>query len=162
MLRAVAGSLLLSSSVCGVQSPAAFTWPYEVGKHGVFYVHTRGLAERVERVWRQEIQIAALWQKLPVTAREHYFHELVVDEIKATNDIENISSTRKEVAAAVEAERSMGKASEGAPVRRFREMVRQYLALPSEFWGEMTFHHWVSPQTCLRFARCTTPSSAKK
>lgn len=116
-------------------SPAAFTWPYEVGKHGVFYVHTRGLAERVERVWRQEIQIAALWQKLPVTAREHYFHELVVDEIKATNDIENISSTRKEVAAAVEAERSMGKASEGAPVRRFREMVRQYLALPGEFLG---------------------------
>ena len=74
-------------------SPAAFTWPYEVGKHGLFYVHTRGLAERAERVWRQEIQIAALWQKLPVTAREHYFHELVVDEIKATNDIETVSYT---------------------------------------------------------------------
>ena len=63
------------------------------------------------------------------------FHELVVDEIKATNDTENISSTRKEVAAAVEAERRMGKASEGAPVRRFREMVRQYLALPGDSLG---------------------------
>lgn len=116
-------------------SPSTLEWGYEVNKFPLFAVLTRDLVAALEDVWRSEILIAQLWETLPRTAREHYIYELLVDEIKATNDIENISSTRKEVAEAVAAERGLSGSAENSTARRFKEMVRQYLEVAKPIFG---------------------------
>lgn len=47
-------------------------------------------------------QIKALIGKLPGVAREQFFIDLLIKEIKGTNDIENVASTTKEINRAVE------------------------------------------------------------
>ncbi|MFZ2526988.1 MAG: hypothetical protein WAX14_04935 [Rhodococcus sp. (in: high G+C Gram-positive bacteria)] len=42
----------------------------------------------------------------PVRARSHYLHRMVIDEIQATNEIERVRSTRKEISKAIEVVRS--------------------------------------------------------
>lgn len=117
-------------------SPSTVEWMYEVNKNSLFAVLTHDLVAALEEVWRSEVLIAQLWGTLPPTAREHYVYELLVDEIKATNDIENISSTRKEVAEAVTAERGLSGSAANSTARRFKEMVRQYLEVAQPILSE--------------------------
>ncbi len=75
-----------------------------------------------------EPKIQAEWEGLSGRAQTHYLHRMVIDEIQATNEIEQVRSTRKEISAAIKAVR----AERPAANKRFMEMVRLYLDIGSD------------------------------
>lgn len=103
-------------------SPAALHWDFAVGKYQLFAVLTAEIQSLLEQVWRTELRISHKWSTLPGVAGSHYLTDLLIEEIKATNQIEGVHSTRKEIAEA------LARPSTG-PHKRFREMVAFYESL---------------------------------
>lgn len=93
-----------------------------MGKHQLFAVLTAEIQSLLEQVWRTELRISHKWSTLPGVAGSHYLTGLLIEEIQATNQIEGVHSTRKEIAEA------LTRPSTG-PHKRFREMVAFYESL---------------------------------
>ncbi len=91
----------------------------------VFGSNRYGGAALIERIMSFEPKIRAEWDGLPGAARSHYLDRMVIDEIQATNEIEQVRSTRKEISEAIKAVR----AERPVANKRFAEMVRLYLAI---------------------------------
>lgn len=108
-------------------SPSALHWNYRVKKNLVFVNVVDELAVLLEQVWRSELAIQKYWRVLPRAAREQYLISLLVSEIQATNEIEGIHSTRKEIRLAIKAAEKSSKGE--AYSRRFQEMAQTYLLL---------------------------------
>lgn len=104
-------------------SPATLRYPYQVGEYPLFVVLHRGIQELCEAVLRQEITLQRLWNQLSGAAQGHYFFTLLVNEIQSTNEIENIHSTRQEVAEALEAAGRKNRTSDRRAPKRFVEMA---------------------------------------
>lgn len=105
-------------------SPASLHWDFQIGDYPLFVVLTTEIQAQIERVWRAELSIAHKWSVLPGVAGRHYLTGLLIDEIKATNQIEGVQSTRQQIAEALE-HPSTG------PHKRFREMATLYQSLLS-------------------------------
>ncbi|MED5811957.1 Fic family protein [Mycolicibacterium sp. 050232] len=105
-------------------SPSAMTWDFRLGGHQMFCMTTPRMSVLTERVMMLDARAQSAWASLPLIAQSHYLHSMIVEEIQATNDIENVRSTRREIADAL---RSLHDGS--TQKRRFREMVRLYEAL---------------------------------
>ncbi|SQG63651.1 putative transcriptional regulatory protein, Fic/Doc family [Corynebacterium renale] len=84
-------------------SPASLHFEYMVGEYPLFALHTVEVSALIEATWRLQSRIQTLWNELPGAAQAHYILALLVNEIQATNEIENIYSTRKEVVEALDA-----------------------------------------------------------
>lgn len=89
----------------------------------MFALMTPELAALIERIMSFEPKIQAEWDGLPDRARSHYLNRMVIDEIQATNEIEQVRSTRKEISEAIDMVRS----EQPLANKRFAEMVRLYL-----------------------------------
>lgn len=107
------------------ESPSAIHWDLLVGKHPMFALVTAEVAALIERIMSFEPTIRSEWDGLPGAARRHYLDRMVIDEIQATNEIEQVRSTRREISEAIEAVR----AERLDASKRFEEMVRLYLAI---------------------------------
>lgn len=105
-------------------SPSSLHWDFSVGENPLFVLLTAEIQGLLERVWRTELRIAHKWATLPGVAGSHYLTGLLIEEIQATNQIEGVHSTRKEIAEALE------NPSTG-PHKRFREMAALYQSLLS-------------------------------
>lgn len=110
------------------ESPAAVHWDLPIGEHSMFALMTPEVAGLIERIMSFEPKIRAEWDGLPGRARRHYLHRMVIDEIQATNEIEQVRSTRKEISEAIEVVRS----EQPLATKRFAEMVRLYLDIGSD------------------------------
>lgn len=112
-----------------LSSPATIPYSYYVGGNQLFVVSHTGLQGQLEAIWRREIAIEKLWGQLPGAAQSHYLFTLLVEEIRSSNEIENIHSTRQEITDALEsAQKPAGKKlSKGRS--RFQEMTRTYSIL---------------------------------
>lgn len=106
-------------------SPSAVHWTYPIGDRTMFCVLTTGIAVLLEQTMSLEREALSVWGRLPQGVQSHYLHSMIVEEIQATNEIEHVRSSRQEITAALES------LSEDDPTqsKRFREMVRLYLAL---------------------------------
>ncbi|EGD53893.1 Fic family protein [Gordonia neofelifaecis] len=105
------------------ESPATISWDLRIGDHRMFALITPEVAALIERIMSYEPRIRHEWDGLPDRARDDYLDRMIVDEIQATNEIEQVRSTRKEINDALRAladERQTGS-------KRFIEMVRLYL-----------------------------------
>lgn len=110
------------------ESPAAIHWDMMIGEFQMFALMTPEVAALIERIMSFEPKIQVQWGGLPGRARNSYLNRMVIDEIQATNEIEQVRSTRKEISAAIKAVR----ADRPVANRRFMEMVRLYLAIGSD------------------------------
>ncbi|HEY9312001.1 Fic family protein [Williamsia sp.] len=110
------------------ESPAAIHWGLMVGEYSMFALMTPEVAALIERIMSFEPKIRAEWEGLPGRARTHYLDRMVIDEIQATNEIEQVRSTRKEITAAIKAVR----AERPIDNKRFTEMVRLYLDIGND------------------------------
>lgn len=123
-----------------LESPATVTYPYYVGNFALFAVLHREIYELSEAVWATENLIQNAWNTLPSAAQNYYFSTLLVEEIQSTNEIENIQSTRREVADALNA---AVQNSDAEPPKRFQEMASTFrLLFESDDSGSIEF-----PQT---------------
>lgn len=110
------------------ESPAAIHWDMMIGKFSMFALITPEVAALIERIMGFEPKIQGEWSRLPGRAQMHYLHRMVIDEIQATNEIEQVRSTRREISAAIKAVR----AERPVANKRFTEMVRLYLDIGSD------------------------------
>lgn len=110
------------------ESPAAVHWDLLIGEHSMFALMTPELAALIERIMSFEPKIQGEWVGLPDRARSHYLHRMVIDEIQATNEIEQVRSTRKEISEAIKVVRS----DQPLANKRFAEMVRLYLDIGND------------------------------
>lgn len=104
-------------------SPGTIRWDFQVGDWPLFCCVTAELSAKVERIFTYELDIARLWAELPAVARRHYLFNLLLSEVVATNEIEGIHSTRREVAEALE------KMQGGSKHKRLHEFSQLYFRL---------------------------------
>lgn len=115
-----------------LSNPATVQYPYEVGGEALFVLPHVELQVLLEDIWRRELAIEHLWGQLPIAAQTQYLFTLLVEEIRSSNEIENIHSTRQEIADALESSKQAAKKSRGQTHRRFQEMAGTYSVLFEE------------------------------
>lgn len=101
-------------------SEAVIHWDFPVGEHTLYCMVTPTIVELLETVYQAELSVQKQWQQLPPEAQSHYLRSLLLDEVVATNDIEGVFSTRKEIQEAL---------NSAIPNHRFKEFARLYDAL---------------------------------
>lgn len=104
-------------------------------EHGELFLGVpRELSLLSEQIFQQERRVETLWHKLPRVARRSYIWSLVVNEVVASNEIEGVHSTRKQIELALEqAKKALAcktsNAIEDVGHTPFGEFARLYLAL---------------------------------
>lgn len=101
-------------------SESVHKWDFQIGEHSLFALITPEVTRLIESIYQEELSILKMWQHLPAMAQEHYLHGLMLKEVVATNQIEGVFSTRREVQEALESTQ---------PNHRFKEFAHLYLAL---------------------------------
>ena len=72
-------------------------------EHGeLFLAVPRELTVITEQVLRRERRVSALWRELPPIALGAFIRSLIMDEVVASNEIEGVYSTRRQIEAALE------------------------------------------------------------
>lgn len=84
-------------------SPAAVHLPISIGNFPIFYCVTPELLRMSETIYANESELHTTLRQFSQIALSSLTDSLVIDEIVASNDIENIHSSRKEVADALRA-----------------------------------------------------------
>ena len=109
-----------------IHSPSAVVFDIEVGGYPLFVMLTPELLACIVSIHKKSSLLSWLQSQLPDIAVTWYRKRLLIDEIKLTNDIENVHSTRKEVKEAVESVQGLT----GSPQTvRFYGMADKYLSL---------------------------------
>lgn len=109
-----------------LRSPSTQVFDFHLGEYPVFVVLTPRLLAMIVRIHKDSARLTELQQyALPDICRQWYVTRILVDEIKLTNDMENVHSTRKEVKDAVE---SVERADRPHNVR-FYGMAAKYSSL---------------------------------
>ena len=84
-------------------SPSAIVFDFPLGKYPAFVMLTPQLHALIVKLYKDSALLSDLQtHALPGIAKQWYIRKILVDEIKLTNDIENVQSTRPEVKAAVD------------------------------------------------------------
>ncbi|UMT77098.1 Fic family protein [Staphylococcus roterodami] len=87
-------------------------------KYPLFFMVTKNLSKKQELISVNSRRIDRALNSVPYIVREQYFNDLLIDELQSTNEIENVFSTKKEIAHALN-----NKSSE---FLKFRGLVDQY------------------------------------
>lgn len=109
-----------------ITSESALRWDFNIGENPAFCLLTPELVTQSEQIFITERKIQEIWQALPPVATKGYLNKLLVNEIKATNDIEAVHSTRNEISAALQR-----KFWNEVTKNRFEEIARIYRELGS-------------------------------
>ena len=94
--------------------------------HEMFAVAFRELLNSMDSVRGLEVRVEALWNTLPPIARKAYLMELIGAEMQNTNTIENVHTTREEIADALDSAVADG------PHKRLSELAKLFLGLSGE------------------------------
>lgn len=79
---------------------------------------TKNLSKKQELISINSRKIDRALNSLPYAAREQYFNDLLIDELQSTNEIENVFSTKQEIAHALN--------NQASEFLKFRGLVDQY------------------------------------
>ncbi len=78
-------------------SESTYRYNFSIGKNKAFLVINNNLLELVVKILSLDKQFELKANALPQIALRQYIKKCVIDEIKMTNDIEGVISTRKEI-----------------------------------------------------------------
>ncbi|MBP3088156.1 Fic family protein [Corynebacterium sp. sy017] len=106
------------------ESASTMKWNYRIKDEPIFVMMTTQICRIIDEIWQQELKISQLWDTLPLAAQQHYIYTLMISEIIATNEIENIHSTRKDIADALELARTSPQTH-----KPFQKMAHTFLML---------------------------------
>ncbi|EJB2753277.1 Fic family protein [Enterococcus faecalis] len=116
-----------------VNNPIGIKLPFEIHpffreqkqfdkKFQLFYLPTKEISFLREKLYENSKEIGNLLHSLPPIAQKKVFINNLLEEIKATNDIEGVQSTRKEISEAIEeAEKNI------TNNKRFNGLVKLYM-----------------------------------
>ncbi|MCT4594403.1 MAG: Fic family protein [Anaeromicrobium sp.] len=78
-------------------SESTYKFNFKVGNYNSFVVINHEILQRVERVIEMDKQLLLQLKSVPIIAIDQYTKKCLIDEIKMTNEIEGVNSTRKEI-----------------------------------------------------------------
>ncbi|MGQ1807449.1 Fic family protein [Staphylococcus aureus] len=87
-------------------------------EYPLFFMVTKNLSKKQELISINSRKIDRALNSLPYAAREQYFNDLLIDELQSTNEIENVFSTKQEIAHALN--------NQSSDFLKFRGLVDQY------------------------------------
>ena len=77
--------------------PLAIKQYHRRQSHPAFFCYTEEIALSLEKIASEVMDCLDIIHQVPPAAISQFLHTSLVDEIKSTNDIEGVRSTRKEI-----------------------------------------------------------------
>lgn len=125
-------------------NPLAVTLPFSINpyqreqklytiNYQLFYLPVTDLSFLRETLYENSKKIVNLLQSIPQIARNQAFTNNLIEEIKATNDIEGVRSTRKEISDAIEEVKNNTTSG-----KRFHGIVKLYLKFQDSEYSKIT------------------------
>lgn len=108
------------------QSDSTTILDFHIGKHQAFFLYNREIVTLLSSIYKENQKLLELKNLLPIIALEHFQSCCLIDEIKLTNEIEGIHSTRKEISTIMNA------TEETLYNQRLFGLVKKYQLLTSE------------------------------
>lgn len=78
-------------------SDSTYRFDFQIGENKAFIVINNNILQSVEKIHKLDKQFDSKIHALPNIALRQYTKKCIIDEIKMTNDIEGVISTRKEI-----------------------------------------------------------------
>ncbi len=100
--------------------------PIKIGNHNAFYCLCPEIHNTSMKIMQLDKSISQIQDKLPNAALIQFANRCLIDEIKLTNDIEGVYSTRKELTAV------LNEAGSKAKKKRFYGLLNKYQMLISD------------------------------
>src|SRR5699024_914261 len=90
----------------------------------LYYIPTNKMIQLTNLIYKQSQALYEQFSNLPNIAKNQFIHDLLVDELYNTNDLEGVRSTKKEIANSVkEIEKTVD------TNKRFHSMIMSYEAI---------------------------------
>lgn len=109
-----------------LSSESTYVLPIKIGDHKAFYCLCPEIHNISMRIMQLDKNISHIRSELPNAALIQFANKCLIDEIKLTNDIEGVYSTRKELAAV------LGEMDSKAKKKRFYGLLNKYKMLISD------------------------------
>lgn len=109
-----------------IESESTYILPIKIGNHNAFYCLCPEIHSISMRIMQLDKNISGIRGELPDAALIQFANKCLIDEIKLTNDIEGVYSTRKELAAV------LGEMDGKAKKKRFYGLLNKYKMLISD------------------------------
>lgn len=78
-------------------SDSTYRYDFNIHSYPAFVVINTELMELISEIYKLDKQLYSVEAKLPIVALDNYKHNCLIDEIKQTNELEGVASTRKEI-----------------------------------------------------------------
>lgn len=109
-----------------MSSESTYVLPIKIGDHSAFYCLCPEIHEISLKIMQMDKIVSVVEEELPNAALVQFANKCLIDEIKLTNDIEGVYSTRKELSAVLH------EVSSKAKKRRFYGLLNKYQMLISD------------------------------
>lgn len=109
-----------------MSSESTVVLPIKIGAHNAFYCLCPEIYETSLRIMQLDKMVSVVEDELPNAALIQFANKCLIDEIKLTNDIEGVYSTRKELSAVLH------EVSSKAKKKRFYGLLNKYQMLISD------------------------------
>ena len=109
-----------------MSSESTVVLPIKIGDHNAFYCLCPEIYETSLRIMQLNKMVSVVEDELPNAALIQFANKCLIDEIKLTNDIEGVYSTRKELSAVLH------EVSSKAKKKRFYGLLNKYQMLISD------------------------------
>lgn len=106
-----------------INSESTALLDFEISGNQAFYVITQEILMLVTKIASVDKDLGAMMTNLPDIAILQYTRQILIDEIKQTNDIENVFSTKKQIKS------TLSKIEKNSFNGRFNGLIRKYQAL---------------------------------
>lgn len=80
-----------------LNSESAYKFNFKVGGYNAFVIINHDILQKIEQIMETNKKLFVNMSKIPPIALKQYTQKCLVDEIKMTNEIEGVNSTRKEI-----------------------------------------------------------------
>lgn len=108
-----------------ISSESTCVLPIKIGEHNAFYCLCPEIHEISLKIMQMDKMVSVIGDELPNAALVQFANKCLIDEIKLTNDIEGVYSTRKELSSVLH------EVSSKAEKRRFYGLLNKYQMLIS-------------------------------
>ena len=109
-----------------LDSESSYVLPIKIGENNAFYFLCPEIHEISLKIMQLDKRVSEIRKRLPSKALVQFTKKCIVDEIRLTNDIEGVYSTRKELTSVLNEMNNKGKK------KRFYGLIKKYSMLASD------------------------------
>lgn len=115
-----------------INSESTYLYDFKIGKYQAFVVICPEILDQITQIFQIDKKLQLLDHQVPNVALTQYSYKCIIDEVKQTNDIEGVYSTRKEISEVLRTEPGHG------TNKRFYGIIQKYLMLLKKWESSST------------------------